>query len=342
MGNYQFQKAIVVGDAFISSESMVEALEQSKLQCTSIAKKFWGTLDKQEFTTRQLKVERGGPEAVAFADGLLEEIKDAEVILTHFNPIPKELIDAGTSLKYILTCRGGLEHIDVAYAKSKNITVVNVIRNAEPVADFALGLILSITRNISLSHEKMKRGIWEKNYYNKDNIKTLDSYCVGLAGVGNIGIALSKRLLALGVKVIAHDAYITKETIEKNDIGAITFVDSLEALFATADIISLHLRLTAETEKMIDKKYFSLMKETAYFMNTARGGLVNEADLVDALESQKIAGAALDVYDAEPLDIHSKILQMDQVVLTPHIAGLTVDAIPRAPYMLMKKFDTMY
>lgn len=331
------QKVVVVGDAFVSPETMEQAVRGSTLCCGEIRKLFWGPTDKQEFTTRQLKVERGGPEAVPYADGLA--IADADVLLVHFNPVPSALLEKAKNLRLILTCRGGLEHIDLAAASARNIPVLNVIRNAEPVADFALGMMLCLTRDIALSHLKMRGGEWCKNYYNSDFLMTLSSHTVALAGIGNVGAALARRLLALGVPVIAYDAYTNPEKLAQAGLGAVKLVDSLEALFEQGDIVSLHLRLTPETEHMIGMQYFSRMKKTAYFINTARGGLVDQAALVEALQQGCMAGAALDVYDSEPLDADSPLLQMDNVLLTPHIAGTTVDAIPRAPFLLMREVD---
>lgn len=335
------QKIIVIGDAFVSPDTMEEALRSSQIICGEIVKLYWGKPDKQEFTARQLKLERNGPDAVEYADGLEEAIADADIVLTHFNPIPRSLIEKAKNLKLILTCRGGLEHIDTAAASERNIPVVNVIRNAEPVADFTLGLMLALTRDIALSYHRMKQGEWMKNFYNSEFLMTLGSHTVGLAGLGNVGIALARRLKAMDVPMIAYDAYTSMERLQKAGLGDIRMVSTLEELFEQADIVSLHLRLVPETEKMIDRRYFSHMKKTAYFINTARGGLVNQPDLVEALQNGSIAGAALDVYDSEPLAADDPLLSMEQVVLTPHIAGTTVDAIPKAPFMLMREVDRL-
>ena len=128
--------------------------------------------------------------------------------------------------------RGGLEHIDVAAARERGIPVLNVIRNAEPVADFVQGMMLCLTRNIALSHQKMHAGEWCKNFYNSDFLMMLSSHTVGLAGIGNAGAALARRLLALGVPVIAYDAFKSPEKFQKLGLGAIRLVDSLKTLFA--------------------------------------------------------------------------------------------------------------
>lgn len=336
------QNIVVVGDAFVSCDTMAAAIKESNICCGEISSCFWGSTDKQEFTARQLKLERGGPEATPYAPELDALLANAEIIMTHFNPIPCALLEKAPKLKLILTCRGGLEHIDVAAASARNIPIVNVIRNAEPVADFALGMMLDITRNISLSHHQMKQGQWSKKFYNSDNLKTLNSFTVGLAGIGNVGIAVARRLKALGVPMIAFDAYTTHERLQKAGLSEIKLVDSLETLFETADIVSLHLRLTLETEHMINGQYFGRMKRTAYFLNTARGGLVDQDALTLALQRGDIAGAALDVYDSEPLASDDPLLSMDNVLLTPHIAGTTVDAIPMAPFMLMREVNRIF
>lgn len=333
------QTIVVVGDAFVSPDTMEQAVRESAICVGELRKLYWGTPDKQEFTARQLKLERNGPESVAWADGLEDAIADADILLTHFSPVPRAIIDRAKNLSLILTCRGGLEHIDLAAASEHGIPVLNVIRNAEPVADFTLGMMLCLTRDIALSHQKMHAGEWSKSFYNSDFLMTLSSHTVGLAGIGNVGAALARRLLALGVPVIAYDAFTSPEKLETLGLGSIRLVDSLETLFETADIVSIHLRLTPETEHSIGMQYFSRMKKTAYFINTARGGLLDQPALVEALQKGCMAGCALDVYDSEPLAADDPLLSMENVLLTPHIAGTTVDAIPRAPFMLMHEVD---
>ena len=152
---------------------------------------------------------------------------------------------------------------------------------------------------------------------------------------------LPKRLKALDVKVIGFDEYVSKERLEKNGLGDTVMVDSLEELFKQANVVSIHLRLTEETRGMIDKHYFELMGPDSYFINTSRGGLVNQADLIQVLKEHKIAGAALDVFEKEPVTIESGFADLDNIIVTPHIAGDTVSAVPKSPYLLMREFDKM-
>ena len=333
-------KAVVIGDLMISPDTMEDAIKKSKLQIKEIKKIFWGPENTDEFAKQQLKIERQGPDAIEYPKELDEFLEDVDVIMTHFCPISEKVIQNAKNLKVIFVSRGGTENICIEAATKRNIPVVNVIRNAKPVADFVLGMILSLTRNISQSFYKIKQGIWEKNFFNSEYVRNLDAQKVGLVGFGNVGSELAKRLLALEVPVIVYDEYIKKEEMQKT-FPKIKIVENLDELLKEADIVSIHLRLTDQTKGMIDQEFFRKMKKEAYFINTARGGLVKEEDLILALQEGEILGAALDVYDKEPLSKDSPLLQMSNVLLTPHIAGSTVDAIPKSPYMLMKEFDRM-
>jgi len=330
---------VVIGDTYVSPDTMEAAVFASKLSVKSVEKLFWGTDDKDEFDQNQMKVERGGAEAVPYPKELDECIRTADIIMTHYCPIPEAVLQAGKQLKAIITCRGGVEHIDMVAATKRQIPVVTVVRNAEAVAEFTLGMCISLTRNIATSYHALKCKKWEKQYFNTPYVMTLSQYKVGLVGLGNIGLAFARKLLALGVMVVAYDPYVTPKRLEQEGVSAVELVDSTEEIFQTADIVSLHMRLTKETERTIDWKYFSLMKPTAYLVNTARGGLINYEDLHRALQEKVILGAALDVFEKEPVESDNPLLAMENVLLTSHIAGTTVDAISQAPYLLMKEVD---
>ena len=333
-------KIITVGDIYVSNEIMEEALLKSKLNVGEIIKLNWGADNTDDWAVHQLNIERNGSEAEPYPPELDDLIVDADVLLVQFCPIPKKLIDRAKNLKVILTCRGGIEHINVKAASEKNIPVINVIRNAVPVAEFAIGLMLSVTRNIALMHNDIVNGTWPKVFANTDYMSTLSNLTIGLVGMGNIGIEIAIRLKAFGAKIIAFDKYIDKERIKKNGLDDyVIFKETAEEIFKEADIVSLHMRLVPETEKMVDKKLLSLMKPTAYFINTARGGLINQDDLIDALKDNRIAGAALDVYDKEPIPADSLLLKLKNVTLTSHMAGTTVDAVAKCPLLLMKEVD---
>ena len=138
---------------------------------------------------------------------------------------------------------------------------------------------------------------------------------------------MAKRLNALGITVIAHDPFINQSTIEKDNLQV--ELKSFDEVIAQSDILSLHMRLTPETEGMINKNVFNKMKTSGYLINTARAGVVNKDDLIDALQNKRIAGAALDVSWCEPIEIGDPLLALDNITLTPHITGDTIDAIPK-------------
>ena len=330
---------VLVEDFFVSADVMEEAVKESSINVGKISRVYWGAKEKDEWTKRQLNLEKNGPEAEPYAEGLDELLPDCDVLVVHFNPVSRELISKAPNLKVILTSRGGLEHIDLAAASERNIPVINVIRNAGPVAEFTIGLMLAITRNITFSHHDMIEGRWNKSFPNAGFTATLSNLKVGLVGTGNIGIEVATRLKAFGTKMIAWDPYADAERLKRNGLDHLEFRDNMEDIFREADIVSLHLRLVPETEGIIDKKFFSLMKPTSYFINSARGGLVNYEDLLACLKNRSIAGAALDVFNSEPLPADSGFAGLDNVALTPHIAGTTEDAIPKSPFLLMKEVD---
>ncbi len=326
---------------------MGNAINSSKIHPGQIVKMRWNwgadldqELDPDDKAARQINLERNGPDVLPYAKGLDEEIVDADILFVHFCPVPASLIKKAKRLKVILTCRGGVEHICVDAASEKNIPVINVIRNADAVAEFAVGLILAVTRNIASSHCALMQGEWKKTYANSNCTTTLSNLTVGLDGIGNIGIEAARRLKALGVKqLFAHDDYVSKERLLKNGLEDIKMLSSREELYKEADVVSLHLRLTDNTQKLIDKRYFSLMKPTAYFVNTARGGLVNQKDLIEALKTHSIAGAALDVFDKEPLETDSELMKLDNVIMTSHIASAIADLGKTCPFMLARVVD---
>ncbi|WP_159566096.1 2-hydroxyacid dehydrogenase [Budvicia diplopodorum] len=331
-------KLVIVGDALVSSATLIDAAkginfpgrDNSELEIKTF--EWFSELEKQHFQEKILQIEKNGPEYVDLPDGIVEAMQDADYLLVHIAPVSKKMLEAAGRLKLIGTCRGGLEHIALDSVKEKNITLVHVIRNAEPVADFTISLMYAETRNIARAHHEIKNGKWCKSFSN-DAFKTiLANHTVGLIGMGYIGKLVAKRLNSLGVKVIAHDPFVEQSVLEKDGIHV--KLQGLDEVISQSDILSLHMRLTPETEGMINKEVFNKMKPGSYIINTARAGVVCKADLIEALQNKRIAGAALDVSWIEPIEADDPLLALDNITLTPHIAGDTIDAIPKAPYLL--------
>lgn len=241
-----------------------------------------------------------------------------------------EVIEAGRRLKVIARAGAGLDNIDLEAAERKGIAVINAGESvAVAVAELTLGLMLSLARSIPHAHFSVKEGRWEKHSF--VGIQ-LQGKTLGIIGFGRIGKALAKRALALEMKVIAFDPFIPRE--EAVSLG-VTLVP-LEELLRNSDFVSIHVPLTPRTRGMIGWKELSLMKPSAYLINTARGGIVDEAALARALEEGRIAGAALDVFENEP-PLNSPLLKSDKVIFTPHIGASTREAQTLASLEVARK-----
>ena len=232
--------------------------------------------------------------------------------------VRQPLIDVCPNLKVIVRGGVGLDTIDHEYAKSKGIAVMNTPQaSSASVAELAIGYMLALARSIYKASSSMKSEKWEKKAFEGDEIggKTL-----GLIGVGNIGREVAKRASALGMTVLAYDPYV-KEAIEAQLV-------TLDEILAKSDYISLHLPKTKESAGMIGAEQFAKMKNGVRIVNCARGGIVDEAALYEALTSGKVAGAALDVFAEEP-PTDWKLLKLDNVIGSPHIGAATKEAQAR-------------
>ncbi len=229
--------------------------------------------------------------------------------------VRQALIDVCPNLKVIVRGGVGLDTIDAEYARSKGITVMNTPKaSSASVAELAIGYMFMLARSLYKASATMKAEKWEKKAFEGDELggKTL-----GLIGIGNIGKEVAKRATAMGMNVIVYDPYV-------NDVTGVKFV-SLDDLLTQADYISLHLPKTKESANMIDKPQFDKMKAGVRIVNCARGGIINEAALYEALTTGKVAGAALDVYGEEP-PTDWKLAGLDNVICSPHIGAATKEA----------------
>jgi len=223
----------------------------------------------------------------------------------------KQVLDSAENLKVISRVGVGLDNIDIEYAKQRGIKIYR--SKTEPslaVAELVLGLILDLTRKISLHNKEMKSGTWHKKMGSLLSGKTL-----GIIGLGNIGKTLVKITHGLSLNILAYDIIRDQQFAEDNNIK---YCD-LEYLLQSSDIISIHSNYNANNENMISNDQFSLMKDSAIFINTSRGELVNEKDLYETLKQKKIAGAGIDVFKEEPYSGNLTILE--NIIVTPHIAA---------------------
>jgi D-3-phosphoglycerate dehydrogenase len=240
--------------------------------------------------------------------------------------VRQPLIDACPNLKVIVRGGVGLDTIDADYARSKGITVMNTPKaSSASVAELAIGFMFSLARSLYKATATMKAEKWEKKSFEGDELggKTL-----GLLGVGNIGREVARRAAALGMTVIAYDPFV-------KEFEAVKLV-KLDELLAQADYISLHLPKTKESENMIGKAQFEKMKTGVRIVNCARGGILDEKALYEALTGGKVAGAALDVYAEEP-PTDWKLLKLDNVIASPHIGAATHEAQGRVGVEVAEK-----
>ncbi|MCL2380086.1 MAG: hydroxyacid dehydrogenase [Treponema sp.] len=256
---------------------------------------------------------------------IAEDAADCEAILARTAPFPREVIEAGKKLKVIARHGVGCDNIDVAACTERGIQVTYAPEsNANSVAEYTIGMIIALARYFLPCDRAVRSGQWETR--NTFPAIDLEGKTLGLIGAGRIGSLVAKKaFFGLDMNILAYDPNVS----EIKDVPQAKVVADIGCVFAQADFVSLHLPATAHTKGMIGKDYFQAMKPGAFFINAARGEVVNETELREALASRRIAGAALDVFDPEPPLADNPLYSLDNVILTPHNAALTKEAMIR-------------
>ncbi len=234
--------------------------------------------------------------------------------------VTEEIINAATDLKVVGRAGTGIDNIDTQAATKRGIVVMNTPGgNTITTAEHAVSMMLSLARKIPQATASMRRGEWNKGKFQGTELlnKTL-----GILGVGNIGSIVADRAIGLKMNVLAYDPYLNEESAQRIGVELV----SLDELYGRSDFISIHAPLTNDTRNIVNSDAFSKMKKGVMIINCARGGIVNEADLVEAIESKIVAGAALDVFEKEPLPPDSPLLKLEEVILTPHLGASTFEA----------------
>jgi D-3-phosphoglycerate dehydrogenase / 2-oxoglutarate reductase len=251
---------------------------------------------------------------------LKETVRDADAIMIRSaTKVTAEVIEAAPRLRVIGRAGIGLDNVDIEAASRRGIVVMNNPEgNVITTAEHAIAMIMALSRNIHQATCSMKAGQWEKKKFTGREVyhKTL-----GVIGIGRIGRTVAERAVGLRMNVIAYDPYLGPENIRALGVEP----GSLEELFRRADYITIHTPLTRDTRGLINRKAFAQMKDGVMLINCARGGIVNEKDLYDAITSGKVAGAALDVFEKEPPGDHP-LLNLEQVICTPHLGASTGEA----------------
>jgi D-3-phosphoglycerate dehydrogenase len=254
-------------------------------------------------------------------DELKNAIKDYDALVVRSSTkVTKDVIDAAAKLKIVGRAGVGLDNVDVDAASKKGVVVVNTpAGNTISTAEQAFTLMMALSRNIPQADASMKRGEWERKKFMGHELygKTL-----GIIGLGRIGTEVARRALVFGTKVLAYDPYLSMDKAKELGIEPA----DLETIYKNSDYITVHTPLTDDTRHMISDKQIGMMKKDVRLVNCARGGIIDEEALARAVESGRVAGAALDVFEEEPPKKDNKLLKLDKMVLTPHLGASTEEA----------------
>lgn len=259
-------------------------------------------------------------------DELISRTRDADALVTSASPITRGVMSALEGLKTVVRTGVGYDVIDVPAATELGVIVVNIpdlwIRE---VANHALGLLLAWNRKIITLDRQVRSGAWKPG--GPGATGSLHGETVGIVGLGNIGSAFARRVAAFETTVIAHDPYVDDTRFAALGVERV----SLEALAERSDYISVHTLLNDETRHLIGEAFFGRMKPTAILINTSRGPVVDEKALARALQDRRLAGAALDVFEQEPVAADNPLLRLDNVIVTPHAAYFSTAAVAQVP-----------
>jgi D-3-phosphoglycerate dehydrogenase len=317
-------KVLLVSDGGITEDLMQKLfeLEEYGAEVTMIADTDMHSMDL--ITDRMFVLEYQGIDATPTLKPLLDVCGDKEVICVHVASINKEIINASKKLKLVACMRGGIENVDLPALTERDIKCINSPwRSANAVADFTVGMMIAENKNIARSHKAICEGKWRKVYTNSAYIHDMRTRTVGVIGCGHIGSRVISRLVPFGCRIIVYDPFRSLEDVAALGYEAVT----MEQLLAQSDFVTIHLRLSDKTEKFFGEKEFAQMKPTAYFLNISRAGIVDNQALLRALQTKSIGGAALDVFDEEPLPPGDPFTKLDNVTLTSHMAGTSNDTM---------------
>ena len=326
-------KAVVVGDFLLPANVLKKIFVGNEIEETVDEVQTINFKSESRGDIRKVWriLEDEGLDNMPCPDELYSAIENAEILAVHICPVPADLIKRASKLKVILSARGGLENIALEAARDRGIAVIHTPHhNANAVAEFTVGMMLAETRNIARSYGEMFNGVWQEYYPNSDYIPELKELTIAIVGFGHTGRLTAQKLKSFECNIIIADPFVSADDVIKMGFKPVALQEALE----TADIVSLHVRLTKDTREMIADKEFNLMKKGAYIVNSARSGLIKESSLVEALKSGHLKGAAIDVFDIEPLPQSSPLLKLKNLTFTNHRAGDTRNSYWGAPELL--------
>jgi D-3-phosphoglycerate dehydrogenase len=327
-------KVVVFGDSFIG----VDVFRQAFAGIAKVNDVRFLAVDEEKKLYPATASERSLREYLGSPKQLISEVRDADVLVVHGAPVSDEVMAAAPNLKVICCARGGPVNVDVAAATKRGIPVVTAPgKNAEAVAELTIALMVVLSRNLikAYDHVKAVKVVGNDNFEGaKFTGSELEGKTLGLIGFGRVGSKVAKKAISFGMTVLVYDPFLSRATIESEDITAASFDQVMKS-----DYVSLHARESKENENLVGRKQFSMMKPGSYFVNTARPSLVDEAALLDALKNGTLAGAAVDVVRYEPARPVNPLLELDNIIVLPHIAGATRETTTKGAFIVATQLE---
>ena len=261
-------------------------------------------------------------DVILVTSGLTDELlANAEAIIVRSaTKITPEVMDKAPKLRVVGRAGVGVDNVDVDYATNRGIVVMNTpAGNTISTTELTFSMMMALARKIPQAHMSMKEGKWDRKLYAGAE---LSGKTLGICGMGRIGSQVARRAIAFGMRILAHDPYLSLNKARELQVELL----ELDELLGRSDFITVHMPLTDQTRDMINAESFTKMKDGVHLINCARGGIINEADLVAAVNGGKVAGAALDVYETEPCPEDSPLRTVPNIVMTPHLGASTKEA----------------
>ncbi len=328
-------KILVAGDSFVTAEDFSRAFAEfsKNNDLRFIRMNENETFHPSSDSEKRIKEFLGSP------GQLIREMDSAECLVVHGAPVTDAELDSSSALKLVCCARGGPVNVDLISATKRRIPVITAPgKNADAVADLALALMIMLSRNLvpALDHVKQTKIVGADNYEGNQFFgHELGGKTLGLIGYGRVGSKVAGRALGFGMKVLVFDPYVEKSKIEAPGISVTDF----PTLLGESDYVSLHARESKENENLVGPKEFALMKKSAFFLNTARPSMVDEAALYASLKEHRIAGAAMDVLRYDPARPTNPLLALDNAIVTPHIGGATFETTTKGAEIVAKQLQ---
>lgn len=325
-------KFTAVADVFLCEDYYLDALKKYPgYECLGIP--YFGVPDRIAMREIVHGIEKKGSEACDPPAELWDLIEETEVLMVHLCPVSEKLLSKAKNLKLILVNRGGTENVNVEAATKLGIPVLsNPAHNANAVAEFTIGVTIAEMRNVARGHSALMNGQWREKFSNSGVIFELVNQTIGLIGFGTIARLVAKKLQGWDVNIQIYDPFVSENDPDLVKYGCKKV--ELAELLSTSDIVSLHARSSGD-KPLLGAEELALLKPSAYLINTARSYLIDYDALYEVLAAGKIRGAALDVFESEPIKADHKMLTLDNVTLTNHRGGDTVNSYSDSPAMLL-------